>query len=82
VARLTVALDQSFRAEPSDRPWTDRLVDLRVEDADHTLVEIDRLVRLHRAHERMSQGDEAAEPLYGRLYAAMGLTEVVTIKPS
>jgi len=47
------------RAKPSDRPWTDRLVDLRVEDADHPLVEIDRLLRLHRAYEQMNLGDEA-----------------------
>jgi hypothetical protein len=26
--------------------------------------------------------NEATEPLYGKLYEAMGLTEVVTIKPS
>jgi tetratricopeptide (TPR) repeat protein len=34
-------------------------VDLRVEDADHPLVEIDRLLRLHRAYEQMNLGDEA-----------------------
>jgi uncharacterized Ntn-hydrolase superfamily protein len=47
------------RARPSDKPWTDRLVDLRVEDHDHPLDEMRRLLRLHRAYERMNQGDEA-----------------------
>lgn len=47
------------RAERSDRPWTDRLVDLRVEDHDHPLVELRRLLVLHRAYERMNRGDEA-----------------------
>jgi uncharacterized Ntn-hydrolase superfamily protein len=47
------------RAKPSERPWTDRLVDLRVEDADRPLVEMRRLLLLHRAYERMNRGDEA-----------------------
>jgi uncharacterized Ntn-hydrolase superfamily protein len=47
------------RSRPSDRPWADRLVDLRVEDHEHPLEELDRLLRLHRAYERMNAGDEA-----------------------
>jgi len=47
------------RATPSDRPWTDRLVDLRVEDHEHPVRELDRLLRLHRAYERMNHGDDA-----------------------
>jgi len=47
------------RAKPSDRPWTDRLVDLRVEDASRPLEEMARLLGLHRAYERMNRGDEA-----------------------
>lgn len=47
------------RAEPSDNPWTDRLIDLRVEDHDHPLTELDRLLKLHRAYDLMDKGDEA-----------------------
>jgi uncharacterized Ntn-hydrolase superfamily protein len=47
------------RAEPSHRPWTDRLVDLRVEDHPTPLAELARLLRLHRAYELMNEGDEA-----------------------
>jgi len=47
------------RAKPSAKPWTDRLVDLRVEDSDHPLDEMQRLLRLQRAYDRMNAGDEA-----------------------
>jgi len=47
------------RARASEKPWTDRLIDLRVEDDDHPLAELGRLLRLHRAYEMMNRGDEA-----------------------
>jgi uncharacterized Ntn-hydrolase superfamily protein len=47
------------RGEPSDRPWTDRLIDLRVEDHASPLAELRRLVELHRAYGLMNEGDEA-----------------------
>lgn len=47
------------RAKPSDKPWTDRLVDLRIEDHPEPLAEMRRLLTLHRAYERMNRGDEA-----------------------
>lgn len=47
------------RAKPSDKPWTDRLVDLRIEDHPQPLAEMRRLLTLHRAYERMNRGDEA-----------------------
>ncbi len=47
------------RGRATEKPWTDRLVDLRIEDADHPLVELRRVLRLHRAYERMNLGDEA-----------------------
>ena len=47
------------RAKPSDKPWTDRLVDLRVEDHPEPLRELRRLLNLHRAYERMNRGDDA-----------------------
>jgi len=47
------------RAKRSDKPWTDRLVDLRVEDSDHPLEELHRVLGLARAYEHMNRGDEA-----------------------
>ncbi len=48
------------RAESTGKPWEDRLVDLRVDDAGAPLVELRRLLVLHRAYAEMNQGDEAA----------------------
>jgi uncharacterized Ntn-hydrolase superfamily protein len=47
------------RAKASDKPWTDRLVDLRVEDSEQPLAEIRRVLALARAYDLMNQGDEA-----------------------
>lgn len=49
------------RAQASAEPWTDRLVDLRVDDAAEPLRELGRLLRLHRAYEFMNAGDLAVE---------------------
>ena len=49
------------RAKASDKPWTDRLVDLRVDDAAEPLRELRRLLSLHRAYEHMNAGDLAVE---------------------
>jgi uncharacterized Ntn-hydrolase superfamily protein len=43
------------------QPWNDRLIDLRVDDNDKPLVELDRLLRLYRAYEHMDKGDLATE---------------------
>ncbi len=45
----------------SGRPWSDRRVDLRVEDHAEPLAELARLLRLHRAYERMNAGDLVLE---------------------
>jgi uncharacterized Ntn-hydrolase superfamily protein len=47
------------RGKRSDKPWTDRLVDLRVEDSDHPLKELHRVLGLARAYDLMNEGDEA-----------------------
>lgn len=47
------------RAEPTDRPWDDRVFDLRVEDHTQPLEELRRLVRLRRAYLHMTAGDDA-----------------------
>jgi uncharacterized Ntn-hydrolase superfamily protein len=53
-ARLLVV-----RAEATDRPWEDVLVDLRVDDHPHPLPELRRLLELKRAYDRL----ESAEAL-------------------
>ena len=44
-------------AQPSGKPWQDRLVDLRVEDSLQPIVELRRLVRVQRAYQFMNEGD-------------------------
>ena len=66
------------KARSSGRPWADRVFDLRVEDHEQPLVELRRLVRLQRAYNHMTAGDDCvalndwacAEREYG---AARGL---------
>jgi len=48
------------RGSASDKPWTDRIVDLRIEDHPEPLKEMSRLLTLHRAYELMNRGDEAS----------------------
>jgi tetratricopeptide (TPR) repeat protein len=45
-------------AEPSGRPWQDRIFDLRVEDSREPLVELRRLLSVARAYRHMNEGDE------------------------
>ena len=56
------------------RPWRETTVDLRVEDHPRPLEELRRLLRVHRAYQRMNRGDErmAEEDVAGALeeYAA------------
>ena len=47
------------RGTPTPKPWTDRLVDLRVEDHPEPLQELRRILTLHRAYEKMNDGDDA-----------------------
>jgi len=47
------------RGTAGPTPWNDRLVDVRVDDDVAPLDELARLLRLHRAYERMNRGDEA-----------------------
>jgi uncharacterized Ntn-hydrolase superfamily protein len=43
------------------KPWLDRAVDLRVEDHPDPVQELKRLVKVHRAYQRMNDGDLALE---------------------
>lgn len=45
------------KAKASGKPWNDVLVNLRVEDHDHPLVELRRLLRLRRAYNLEDTGD-------------------------
>jgi uncharacterized Ntn-hydrolase superfamily protein len=49
------------RVEPTGEIWKDRLIDLRIEDHENPLEELDRLLRIFRAYEHMNRGDEALE---------------------
>lgn len=46
------------RAEPSAEPWTDVLVDLRVDDHPAPLVELRRLLGLKRAYDRLDASEK------------------------
>jgi uncharacterized Ntn-hydrolase superfamily protein len=46
------------KAEGSGRPWADKIFDLRVEDHPAPLAELRRLVRVQRAYNHMSAGDD------------------------
>lgn len=46
------------KAKGTGRPWADRVFDLRVEDHPEPLPELRRLVRVQRAYNHMSAGDD------------------------
>jgi uncharacterized Ntn-hydrolase superfamily protein len=46
------------KARSSGKPWADRVFDLRVDDNPAPLVELRRLVRLQRAYNHMTAGDD------------------------
>ena len=48
-------------AENTNRPWVDRLVDLRVDDHEDPLGELERLYAIDRAYKYMNEGDLAME---------------------
>ncbi len=57
------------KAKSTGRPWADRAMELRVEDHREPLKELRRLVSVHRAYDRMNQGDLAIE--HGDVDAAL-----------
>jgi uncharacterized Ntn-hydrolase superfamily protein len=48
-------------ATGTGRPWEDRLIDLRVEDAAEPLPELRRLLRIRRAYSTLSEADRLSE---------------------
>ncbi len=49
------------RGKSTGKVWEDRLIDLRVDDSPEPLVELRRLLKVHRAYEHMNNGDLAVE---------------------
>ncbi|HKJ80798.1 MAG TPA: DUF1028 domain-containing protein [Ignavibacteriaceae bacterium] len=49
------------KAKSTGKIWEDREIDLRVDDSDHPIQELKRLVKLHRAYDHMNAGDLAVE---------------------
>jgi uncharacterized Ntn-hydrolase superfamily protein len=45
------------KGKRSNKPWNDRVMDLRVEDNPHPIAELERLVRTWRAYRNVDQGD-------------------------
>lgn len=48
-------------AKPTDKPWIDRKVDLRIEDHPTPVKELRRLLKIHYAYQHMNAGDVAME---------------------
>ncbi len=49
------------KGKASDKPWEDKIIDLRVEDHPEAVKEIERILKVHRAYEHMNNGDLAIE---------------------
>jgi len=47
--------------DPAEEVWNDKQIDLRVDDHEQPIRELDRLLRVHRAYEHMNRGDLAVE---------------------
>lgn len=47
--------------EQAEEAWMDKKIDLRVDDHKDPIVELDRLLQVHRAYEYMNRGDLAVE---------------------
>lgn len=66
--------------EPTGIEWQDTVVDLRVEDHPDPLIELTRLLTVHRGYEKMNEGDlaietgdlAAAEAAYGAAQEILG----------
>jgi uncharacterized Ntn-hydrolase superfamily protein len=57
------------KPESTGRPWADRVLELRIEDAPDPIAELGRLLTVHRAYDHMNAGDLAVE--HGDLELAM-----------
>lgn len=57
------------KGQRSNQPWDDTTIDLRVDDHEQPLEELERLLKVHRAYEHMNAGDLAIEK--GQVQQAM-----------
>jgi uncharacterized Ntn-hydrolase superfamily protein len=48
-------------AESVDQPWLDKKIDLRVDDHQEPLIELQRLLKVHKAYDHLNRGDVAME---------------------
>ena len=48
-------------AKPVENPWMDKKIDLRVDDHQEPLLELERLLKVHRAYDHLNKGDVAME---------------------
>ena len=48
-------------AKPVEKPWLDKKIDLRVDDHNEPLIELQRLLQVHKAYEYLNRGDLAME---------------------
>lgn len=48
-------------ANAVENVWEDKKVDLRIDDSNEPLIELERLLKVHRAYEHMNRGDLAVE---------------------
>jgi len=49
------------KGKSTGKPWEDTVMELRIEDHEHPIKELRRLVTMHRAYEHMNNGDLAIE---------------------
>ena len=49
------------KGEATGNSWEDTIMDLRVEDSNNPITELERLVKVHKAYDFMNKGDLAME---------------------
>lgn len=49
------------RGKSTGKPWEDRLIDIQIADHPEPLKELERIFKVHRAYEKMNNGDLAVE---------------------
>jgi len=50
-----------FNTDKVEHEWMDKKINLRVDDHENPLIELERLLKVHRAYEHMNNGDLAVE---------------------
>jgi len=47
--------------EPAEKEWEDKKIDIRIDDHSEPLIELERILNVHKAYEHMNNGDIAIE---------------------